>query len=207
MTVTERIVAQATEMFIHTGIRAITVDDISKEAGVSKRTIYENFKDKNELLRACLMHVDRLHEKESGEIISGSKNTIDLVFKSLKHGVKAISSINPVFFTDLKKYHFRIWKETYEINHQKYLAQTSVILKKGINEGLIRKEIDIDIVVRLLNEHLKIMSDEQVFPSDRFSKTAVFEHIVINFVRGIATAKGLEMIEKCIHDYRSAQVM
>ena len=198
MIIKERILAQAAELFIQSGIRAITMDDISRETGVSKRTIYENFKDKDELLRSSLMYLDAIHEKETEELISKSKNTIDLVFSFLKHGIKAINRINPLFFVDLKKYHYKIWKETYRINYEKHLTQTYMILKKGINEGLFRKDIDIEIVAKLLHEQIRIMSDEQVFPSDRYSKSLVFEHILINFLRGIVTPKGLNLIEQYV---------
>lgn len=196
MNITERILAQAADLFINSGIKAITMDDISREVGVSKRTIYENFKDKDELLRACLKYMDDIHALETDEIVAGSKNTIDMVFGFLKHGIKAINTINPLFFTDLKKYHYRIWKETYMINYEKHLTRTYTILKKGINEGLFRKNIDIEIVAKLLHEQLTIMSDEHIFPSLQYSRTAVFENIIINFVRGIATRKGLGIIEE-----------
>jgi TetR/AcrR family transcriptional regulator, cholesterol catabolism regulator len=196
MNLRERILPQAVDLFIRSGIRAITMDDISALTGVSKRTIYENFKDKDELLRACLVFLDEQHDRETEKIISESINTIDLVFKVLKLGINAINSINPLFFTDLKKYHFRIWKETYIINNQKHLSKTYTMLKKGINEGLFRKEIDIEIVAKLLHEQFRIMSDEHVFPSLRYSRTKVFENIMINFLRGIATRKGLEIIEE-----------
>jgi len=150
MTINERILTQAAELFIRSGIRAITMDDISRETGVSKRTIYENFKDKNELLRACLIYMDMIHMKENEELMKVSENTIELVFGVLKQGIRAINAINPVFFGDLKRYHYKVWKETYTINREKYISQTFTIIKKGMNEGLFRKEIDIDVVAKLL---------------------------------------------------------
>ena len=198
MIIKERILAQAADMFIKSGIRAITMDDISRETGVSKRTIYENFKDKDDLLRSCLMYMDAIHEKETDELISSSDSTIDIVFSILKHGIKAINMINPMFFVDLKKYHYKIWKETYVINYEKQLSRSYMMLKKGINEGLFRKETDIEIVAKLLHEQIRIMSDEQVFPSDKYPKARVFEHMMINFLRGIATPKGLNLIDRYI---------
>lgn len=196
MNITERIVNHAVELFIRSGIKSITMDDISAEAGVSKRTIYENFRDKDELLRACLLFMDNHHARETERVFAESTNTIDMVFRFLKHGIEAINSINPLFMTDMKKYHYRIWKETYVINSDKYLAQTYTILKKGINEGLFRKNIDIEIVAKLLNEQLTLMTDERIFPSLKYSRTVVFENIIINFFRGIATGKGLQIIDK-----------
>jgi TetR/AcrR family transcriptional regulator, cholesterol catabolism regulator len=196
MNITERIVNHAVELFIRSGIKSITMDDISAEAGVSKRTIYENFRDKDELLRACLLFMDNHHARETERVFADSTNTIDMVFRFLKHGIEAINSINPLFMTDMKKYHYRIWKETYIINSDKYLAQTYTILKKGINEGLFRKDIHIEIVAKLLNEQLTLMTDERIFPSLKYSRSLVFENIVINFFRGIATGKGLQIIDK-----------
>jgi TetR/AcrR family transcriptional regulator, cholesterol catabolism regulator len=113
---------------------------------------------------SCSAHVcqfmDNHHARETERIFAESTNTIDMVFRFLKHGIEAINSINPLFMTDMKKYHYRIWKETYIINSDKYLAQTYTILKKGINEGLFRKNIDIEIVAKLLNEQLTLMTDE-----------------------------------------------
>jgi TetR/AcrR family transcriptional regulator, cholesterol catabolism regulator len=195
MSVKERIVAQSSELFTRSGIKAITMDDISREAGVSKRTIYENFKDKDELLRASLVYLDDIYNGEKEELIRDSVNTIDMLFKILKHGIKLLSTINPLFLTDLKRFHYKIWKETYRINYEKQFSQTFTMLKKGINEGLFRNDIDIEIVAKLLHEQLRIMSDEQIFPSSRYSIKVVFENILINFMRGIATRKGLELID------------
>ena len=195
MEVPEKIIVQSAELFIRSGIKSITMDDISREAGISKRTIYENFKDKDDLLRSCLNYLDNSYKNETEEIIKNSENVIDTVFRILKHGIKVFATINPLFFTDLKKYHFNIWIETHRINNEKYLEQTHSLVKKGINEGFFRKNINIDIVTTLLHEQLKILSDEQIFPSGKYSKSVVFENIMINFIRGIATQKGISIIE------------
>ncbi|TVR73425.1 MAG: TetR/AcrR family transcriptional regulator [Marinilabiliales bacterium] len=200
MHVKERIVEKAAEMFIKSGIKAITMDDISSDAGVSKRTIYEIFKDKDDLLRSCLSHLDAVFSKDKLQARSEAKNTIDLVFRFIKLGVAAIKTINPLFTSDLKKYHYRIWKETYRKYGDEHQAHIRGILEKGIEEGLFRGSIDVEIVGKLLNEQLRIISDEDVFPSIRFSREAVYENVVINFFRGIATKKGLDMIEKYLED-------
>ncbi len=183
-------------MFFRSGIRAVTMDDIARETGVSKRTIYENFRDKNELLRSCLIAMDRESEKNINKLIKKSENTIEKIFSMLRMGIEMIKTINPHFSIDLKKYHYSIWKETYTKSEEKYLNNIIVLLKKGINEGLIRKNINIEIVSKLLQGQLNFLSDDRIFPPDRFNTSEVFENIVISFTRGIATRKGLEMIEK-----------
>ncbi len=195
MTIKERIVLQASEMFIRSGIKAITMDDIANETGVSKRTIYEIFTDKNNLLKNCIDHMDTKFRQEKEVAGSEAKNIIDLIFSFIKIGVKAINIINPLFNSDLKKYHYQIWKETYRLSDEMHRTHIQSVIKQGVDEGVFRDNIDVEIVGMLLSEQLRIMSDEAIFPSVRFSKAVVFENIVINFFRGIATKKGLDLIE------------
>ncbi len=196
MTIKDRIMLQASEMFIRSGIKAITMDDIASETGVSKRTIYEIFSDKDDLLRSCIGHMDEKFRQEKEQAVSETKDIIDLVFTFIKIGVKAINNINPLFNSDLKKYHYQIWKEIYRISSERHRSHIQNVIRQGIDEGVFRNNIDVEIVGMLLSEQLRIMSDEAIFPSVRFSKAVVFENIVINFFRGIATKKGLDLIEK-----------
>ncbi len=185
-------------MFLRSGIRAITMDDISREAGVSKRTIYENFQDKDDLLRKCLNFLDEGYNKESELIAQQAENTIQMVFGYLKLGIKMLNQVNPLFIEDLKRYHIKVWKDVYKINSEKQRVQVLTILKKGINQGLFRKEIDVEIVTILLVNQLRMMHDATVFPREQFPQRAVFENVMISFFRGIATQKGLELIDKIL---------
>ena len=200
MTTKERIIEQAADMFLRSGIKAITMDDISRELGISKRTIYENFKDKDALLRECLAYVDKKYEQEHELIALESENTISEVFGMMKLGIYAIKTISPLFFSDLKKYHFKIFKEVLQVNQEKQINNTHTLLKKGINQGVFRSNIDLEIVSILLNQQLTLISNEDVFPERKFSRVVVFENVLINFFRGIATQKGIELIDQYHRD-------
>lgn len=200
MTVKEKIIEQATEMFLRSGIKAITMDDIARESGVSKRTIYENFRDKNDLLRNCLLVIDTKYTIEHEAIVEQSDNIIHMIFGLMKLGVKAIDQINPLFYDDLKKYHTAIWKDVYKTGAEKQRAQTLSILRKGINQKIFRKEIDLEIVTILLMEQLRIMPDKSIFPYGKFSQRVIFENVIINFFRGIATRKGLDLIDSMLEE-------
>jgi TetR/AcrR family transcriptional regulator, cholesterol catabolism regulator len=200
MTAKEKIIETAIALFLRSGIRAITMDDISREAGVSKRTIYENFKDKDDLLRNCLIVMDVEYTKEHEAVVQQSDNIIQIVFGLMKLGIKAFNQINPLFFDDLRRYHTKVWKEVYTISTEKQQTQTLTILRKGINQGVFRKEIDLEIVTILLREQLRIMPDKTIFPHDKFSQSVIFENVIINFFRGIATKKGLDLIDKLLSE-------
>jgi len=198
MTVKERIIELATEMFFRSGIKAITMDIIAREAGVSKRTIYENFHDKDDLLRHCLRFIDDSYDRQCEQLVRDSGNVIQIVFGLMKIGVNAIRQINPHFLEDLKRFHNKVWRDVYRVNMEKQKAQIMTILKKGINQGFFRKEIDIEILTVALIQQLNVISDRSVFPEHVFSQVDVFENVVIVFFRGISNPKGLDIIDKML---------
>ena len=195
MIISEKILAQASELFVKSGIKAITMDDIARETGVSKRTIYEHFRDKDDLLLACLNFMDKAQSIETDQITKNSANSVEMALSLLKNAMKNLKSFNPLFFDDLRKYHYEVWKKTYVINNEKSVDQIQILLRKGINEGYLREEIDIDMMTRLLHAQFKILTDDNYFPSGNYSKLSVFEAAMIYMFRGIATKKGLEIID------------
>ena len=195
MEIKEKIIQEAARMFIKFGIRGITMDDIARELSMSKRTIYENFRDKNTLLSACLELIQQKQSANRSEIVRSSANTIEAILNFLTRGTQILTEINPAFMADLKKYHYKVWIAHTGKYAEKNLAETYNFLRNGISEGVIRKDINVEIVSRILHEQLNIMTDEDLFPSTLYSRKDVFENIVINFARGISTSRGLQIID------------
>lgn len=198
MELRERITEEATERFFKYGIRNITMDEIAVSLGISKRTLYEIFKDKTELVKVCLENLSQTHDKKNQEVIAASENVIESMFTFMKEGVKWINAINPVFFMDMQKYYPQISKTLQKENEEKAYNLTYKMLRKGINEGLFRKDIDVAIVSKLFHEQMNLLADENIFPRDQYNHSDVFQNLVINFVRGISTKKGIELIDNII---------
>src|SRR5271154_1027236 len=106
----ERIVLGAEELFLTAGIKSITMDDVAKHLGMSKKTIYQFFKDKNELVMALVRKKLKEDEEQMYDIISRSENVIDEMFNMMKCSEEIFSRINPVVIHDLQKYHPDAWK-------------------------------------------------------------------------------------------------
>lgn len=196
MDVRERIIEEATGQFFKYGIRNITMDEIAASLGISKRTVYETFKDKNELIETCLKVLTQKQDEKNQKIIADSANVIEAMFVFIQEGIKSMNSINPVFFFDMKKYYPAIWKSLHKENKEKGYRLTHTMLRKGVNEGLYRKDINITIVAKLFHEQISLMADENIFPRDQFDHAEVFRNLMINFARGISTTKGIEIIDK-----------
>ena len=195
MDLRKRILTEATNLFFQNGIRNITMDDIAGKLGISKRTIYETFKDKNELLINCFEEYSKEKYKVNEDIIKNSPNMLAAVCSFIQSGAMAIDLLNPAFFSDMKKYHNDIWVMASKQQNEKNYNLAYRLLRKGINEGIFRKDINIDIVVKIILTQMNLLVDNEVFSTDKYSRSDVFKNMVINFIRGIATNKGIELID------------
>jgi AcrR family transcriptional regulator len=200
MEIRDRIIEEATSQFLQFGIRNVTMDGIAAGLGMSKRTVYETFKDKSTLVISCLEVLGKKHEKKNAEICSSSKNVIETIFLYMQEGIKAMNVISPVFFRDMEKLYPAKWKKLRENNEKEATRLTRELLQKGINEGLFRSEINIPIVSKLFREQMNLLADEKVFPRDEYNYTDIFQSLTINFMRGISTKKGIELIDSILKE-------
>ncbi len=196
MEVRDRIIEEATKQFFQYGIRNVTMDDIAICLGMSKRTVYEIFKDKGELVETCINKLTKKEDKKVVEVISGSSNVIEAIFVFMRDGIKAMKAINPVFFKDLEKLYSQLWKRLEQESKKKRYNLISKLLIKGVNEGLFRNDLNIEIVSILFYQQMNLLSDETVFPKDKYDHPEVFQNMVFNFARGISTSKGIRVIDE-----------
>jgi hypothetical protein len=96
----------------------------------------------------------------------------------------------------IKKYYPELCESKIKNNDTQNLSRSIDLLNEAIRDNLFRNDINVEIVARLISEQFKMLNNQEIFPEDQFSKIEVFENIVINFMRGIATEKGLQLIEK-----------
>ncbi len=192
----ERIITESLNLFIRYGIKAVTMDTIAEYLGISKRTIYEHFKDKDNLLESCIAYQMNKEEIANRQILEQSDNLIEAFLEHIKRNVAAMNSVSPLFFRDAKKYHSAVFRKMGRQHEHKSNDFIRRYIQEGKKQGYIRKDVNDDIVSILLKEQFRIMGNEDIFPSDKYSKSEVFENIAINFIRGIATEKGLQIINK-----------
>jgi TetR/AcrR family transcriptional regulator, cholesterol catabolism regulator len=196
MDIKERIIETATELFKTYGIRSVTMDSLANQLGISKRTIYEVFSDKDDLLMAVLDRMSKQQKDLAKRIIDESDNSIVAIFRMLEINRDNFQSMSPAFQSDLKKYHHDIlMKNIDNIELPDYKAHFQVI-EKGINEGLFRKEINPDLVNRCLYNLGRSIMDNDLYPYELHSRHEVIRNVFFNYLRGISTAKGLVLIKK-----------
>lgn len=190
----QRIVEEAAVMFRTYGIRAVTMDMLANQMGISKRTIYEVFSDKDELLKGVLAWMTKKQAETLNRIFSESENVMEAIFKLLNLMRDHFRNMSPAFQMDMKKYHQEVVATLKEKSELPYMNSNTEILKRGIKEGVFRKDIDIDITNKCLLEVVRMSNDKNLFPPENYPDKDVIRNFYINYLRGISTQKGLELI-------------
>ncbi len=190
----ERVILKSIELFLQAGIRLVTMDQIATEVGMSKRTIYEMFKDKDDLLTQCLESMFQQNKDEFHEIVSKSDNAIEALYLIGQHGEKKKASINRLFFEDFKKLYPQLWEQFKEKNGPGRESVSFTILQKGLGEGIFRKELNLEIVDIFVHSMMETCYNAVIFPVNSDMKE-IIGNVIIPYFRGIATRKGQDLIE------------
>jgi AcrR family transcriptional regulator len=189
------IIEEASLMFRTYGIRAVTMDMLAANLGISKRTMYEVFRDKDDILYGVLKWMTLKQRDLMSKIFDESKNVIEAIFKMLDIMGDHYQKMSPAFLMDMRRFHGEFVKNLTEQNELPYYTDNSEILKRGIKEGIFRENIDIEITNKCMLEMAKLTNDTSVFPPDDFPNKDVIKNFYINYLRGISTQKGLDLID------------
>lgn len=192
----ERIIEVANRLFTQNGVKGVTIDRIVKELRTSKRTLYQHFPDKTELLKACLEVYHRGVRKENEEVIEGSANAIEAMARLHHFIVKRASAVNPNFFNDIIHYYPGLLQGSYKVNGNFARAQLQTLAAWGIEDGIFRDDIDLDVVGKTVLVLLGLLKDDTMFPVASFSKQRLTFGIMLPYLRGMCTPKGLKMVNK-----------
>lgn len=202
MELKERIINQATRMFFESGIKSVRMDDIAAACGISKRTLYENFSDREDIIRKSIEYHYKNNENIVKERLDKAENAIDEFWMLFDLGSDFRDS-NRRIVQDLLKFYPAIFND-FMVDHQnRVVAINRERIERGIEEGVIIKEIDSTLMSKLLSSYLygvKKDFEEHDFSdsSDTTKDYGPFQYAIILFLRGIATEKGRSYIDEKI---------
>lgn len=196
MTTEEKILVGAEDLFFKYGIRSVTMDDIAKHLGMSKKTIYQYYKEKDEIIHKLMQAHIKKDESTFSESYEKAANIVDEVFSMMKNIQDIFSKINPQLFYEMQKYYPQTWKLFKEFKEEFILSMVQKSLEKGIKEGYVRPDIDIKILSRLRMEQIEWAMNPASFPPDKFKILDVQLVLVEHFLYGICTLRGHKLINK-----------
>jgi AcrR family transcriptional regulator len=195
--VRERIIVESGALFGKYGIRSMTMDSLAEEMGISKRTIYERFKDKDALLLEVIKYFKNKTKEEALRTIDESDNVIEALFRIMKLTVSQVTQMNPLFFHDFKKYHQRVFKEFAHPGDIRDYSITQKLLETGMEQGIFRDDLHMDIVNQALHALFDLFGHDSSMVEAGFDHRDLFEHMIIPYFRGLSTKKGRKLLQDC----------
>ena len=191
-----RILGRAHELFNKYGIRSVSMDDISAGLGMSKKTLYQYFADKEELVDACFSSVMEHNRQQCLVDQKRADNPIHELFLAFDMTQEVFAEMNPSVLYDLQKYHPAAYKKFHEFKYGFLYKVISNNLERGVKEELYRPDIDIDVITRLRIESVMLPFNAEVFPNNRTHLIHIEQQLFEHFLFGLITTKGLKLIQK-----------
>jgi TetR/AcrR family transcriptional regulator, cholesterol catabolism regulator len=192
----ERILVKSNELFNRYGIRSVSMDDIAAQLGMSKKTLYQYYTDKDELVNAVFDIILSVNKNNCTECTKKGENAIQEVFLSFDIMEEMLKTMNPSVLFDMQKYHPTAYKKFDDFKNSFLYKIIKANLERGIKEELYRQEIDTDILARYRLHTVLLSFNPEVFPSNKANLVYIEQQLIECFLYGLATPKGYKLIQK-----------
>ncbi len=194
--ITENIIKVSQELFFKKGIRPVTLDEIAEQLKISKKTIYQHFENKDEIVFHIVKEHLHLHKKRIEEIINDSDNIIQEALEIVKCSSKMMEQINPLVFSDLKLFYPKAWEYFENFKKQFIIKTITKSLEKGIKQGLIRKDINVKLIAHLRLQQINLLFETDILQQFDITFNELQNQLTRQFLYGIATRKGIKVLDK-----------
>lgn len=185
-----RVIKKASQEFIKKGIKSVRMDDIAALLTISKRTLYEIFNNKEELLYDCVIYLHNKKKQEIEEVIKGADNIMEIVLRSFQFHINMLKKVSPDFVFEVRKYS-RI--QQYIANERDQNSQKVVeFFLKGVEQGYFRSDINYELLIAWFRYQGDFMSMSDIY--QKFPLEETFTTMMYVNMRGISTEKGLKIL-------------
>lgn len=195
--VKEYIVEESDKLFCQYGFKSVTMDDIAKHLGMSKKTIYQHFSDKNELVNILIRKKLSSQECAMKDGHTKAETAVHEIFFAIEDIHQLLTSMNPKLFYDLQKYHPSAWLYFKNFKEKNLKETIYNNLKRGIDEGYYRQELNIDILTQMRLEQINlIFNHHDNYTNNKYNIAQVMIAITEHFLYGVCNFKGLQLINE-----------
>ncbi len=178
------------------GIRSVSMDDIARSLGISKKTLYQLVENKADLIRRVYSQMKACEESEMVAIRERATDAIDEILQVGLYVIQELRQLSPTTVYDMQKYYADIYREM-EHAHSTYLYEyIRTNIERGIEQGLYRKNVHPDIVTKLFVGKSLLVGDDVQFPTDKYDLETLFKQHLRYHIYGIASPKGLALLHQ-----------
>lgn len=188
----EKILKISMEEFKSKGIRAVKMDDIAALLGISKRTLYEIYSNKEELLLECVKFQEGQYDAYMASFEKDpSNNVIDIIIEFYNKQIQWLSDVNPLYFSDIQKYSQVVsYFERRDIERKQ---DKMIFYQRGIREGVFRDDVDYDVLSRILKASIDYIKQTQMYKE--YDLTRILNNMIMLFIRGVCTYDGIKQFD------------
>jgi TetR/AcrR family transcriptional regulator, cholesterol catabolism regulator len=192
----DRIKQKAHDLVMQYGIRSVSMDDIASSLGMSKKTIYQYFADKDELVEAIIADTLNTNKDCCIQDQSRANDPIHEVFLAMDMMQQMLQTMNPMVIFDLEKFHPKTYSKFLQYKHSFLYQVLKQNIERGIKDGLYRSEIDTDIIVKARLDGMMVAFNQQLFPKNKYSLVYVETQLTEHFLFGLVSQKGYKLVLK-----------
>lgn len=201
----QHILKQAGNLYLKFGIRGVTMDDVAAEFGISKKTLYQYFKDKEDMVNQVIDYY--LKNPVFKLNCDGEGNSIDRYFTLRQHVAKTVKHFNNNLEYELKKTYPQLHKKVHKFKRERIYSDTLKSIKDGINDGLFRPEIDPDVIAKLQVGRIlcTLNPDNEIFSEEEISTLELFDKMMDYHIHAICTEKGIKYYRKQLNKIKDEE--
>jgi len=191
------------EIYSRYGIKSVTMDDLARELGVSKKTLYLHFRDKKEVVEKVVHNLIQFQKCTISETLNTpGANAIDKLMMMTHFFAEHLKNSNASFAYDLQKYYSEIWNEVLEFKRGEIYRHIMDNIEEGKKQGLYRDDLNYEIIARIYVSRMEMYQTELWQPLEKFDLSEIFHTLFLYHIRGIANSKGLEYMEENMHKWK-----
>lgn len=194
-----KISGTAFELFCQRGIKSVSMDDIAQFLGMSKKTIYKWFENKNEIVVASTGAYLSGMQQRCEVFLQDSNNAIEELFNIMGMTRELFNQFHPSVFYDLQKYHPEAWQLWVKHRDEFMFEKIKLNLLRGIKEGLFRKDLDVEVMAKLRLAQIELPFNPVLFPPHKYDLKRVQMASLEHYMLGLATLKGHKLINELKH--------
>jgi AcrR family transcriptional regulator len=195
MTLKETVLKEALIIFKRQGLEGINEARMMQQLDISQATFREIFAGMEDMVTQVISFDAEVQEAKHRELLAQSGSAVEDIMILLQDGIEELTNTNPILYSQLQERYPTAWEIAQSHLHSYSYPQITGILNKGVLEGNFRRDINIQLVTKIIMEQLLMMLNPVVFPPERYNLSEVFRSIYLYYIRGICTETGARLAE------------
>ena len=202
----EELLENISEIFLTYGLRSTSMDDICNHLKISKKTLYQTFENKDDVVEQVMLYRSAKRRKENNLDEMLKMNPVHFLYSIKKHIISDLCSRLPANFYDMKKYHPEVDKRISKKDCEFITQLLTQVLSKGVREGYFQKDLNMEVQIYLFCEQMSFLGEPDTMNAMKYPITVVLTTIVDNFIRAISCEKGIMEFDQLTEEERKSGI-